>query len=250
MQLLFAFQAASPGSRAFDAIIIELVAISIHQIAVILFSLDTRGHRDDGISTWAPPKTDDGFWLFYPDGPYPTLFSHSWYEGHERYPNGLADAVGYWAESCIFGGVVQFDRRAREVAPDADPDTLYLHPDRRKGTYRIFKVLPEQRKDLLRFLTSDVEPPPPNILPILATDQHAQRIDPEESSATTGIFRDIWERTEIPGDKGDARLRTMWDTVDYVTLDDKTAATRRAKARRWRHDYPDDPDGYWRNFLE
>ena len=37
----------------------------------------------------------------------------------ERYPNGLADVVGYWAESQIFGNIVLFDRgeSEREVSP-------------------------------------------------------------------------------------------------------------------------------------
>jgi hypothetical protein len=155
--------------------------------------------------------------------------------------------VGYWAEDRIFGGVVQFDRRPKEKWPDADPDAVYLHPDRRRGTYRIFKIFPEQRRDLLHFLTSDSEPPPPNVLPILATNEHITRVDPEESSEATGIFRDIWERAEIPADSGDARLRTVWDSIDYPTLREKGEAIDRAKARQWRIECSDDPDGYWRD---
>lgn len=32
----------------------------------------------------------------------------------ERFHNGLADVVGYWAELRIFGGVVLFDRGETE----------------------------------------------------------------------------------------------------------------------------------------
>ena len=45
----------------------------------------------------------------------PTAFCNSSYEAVEQYPNGVADVVGYWAESRIFGGVVVFDRGETET---------------------------------------------------------------------------------------------------------------------------------------
>jgi hypothetical protein len=39
--------------------LIELVARSIHQIAVLIFKLDQSLHKEDGIIGWAPPKSDD-----------------------------------------------------------------------------------------------------------------------------------------------------------------------------------------------
>lgn len=46
--------------------------------------------------------------------PPPTLFWNGRYAEPSRYPNGLADVVGYWAETQIFGGVVLFDRGESE----------------------------------------------------------------------------------------------------------------------------------------
>lgn len=46
--------------------------------------------------------------------PPPTLFWNGKYVDSSRYPNGLADVVGYWAETQIFGGVVLFDRGESE----------------------------------------------------------------------------------------------------------------------------------------
>ncbi|KAI8228095.1 Aryl-alcohol dehydrogenase [Colletotrichum sp. SAR 10_86] len=40
-----------------------------------------------------------------------------------KYPEGIADMVGYWAESRIFGGVVLFDRRSPESASDVQDDS-------------------------------------------------------------------------------------------------------------------------------
>lgn len=45
----------------------------------------------------------------------PTAFSFGSYIAIEQYPNGVADAVGYWAEARIFGGVVVFDRGDSET---------------------------------------------------------------------------------------------------------------------------------------
>ena len=40
----------------------------------------------------------------------PTVFYHRAYLDWNQYPSGIADIVGYWAEWCLFGGVILFDR--------------------------------------------------------------------------------------------------------------------------------------------
>ncbi|ROW12575.1 hypothetical protein VMCG_00078 [Cytospora schulzeri] len=42
--------------------------------------------------------------------PPPTLFFNGRYVAYSQYPNGVADIVGYWAETETFGGVVVSDR--------------------------------------------------------------------------------------------------------------------------------------------
>ena len=37
-------------------------------------------------------------------------FYHTKYQEYERYPFGLLNVVGYWAEDRLFGGVLLFDR--------------------------------------------------------------------------------------------------------------------------------------------
>lgn len=46
--------------------------------------------------------------------PPPTLFWTGAYVDWSRYPNGLADMAGYWAEIQLFGGVILFDRGESE----------------------------------------------------------------------------------------------------------------------------------------
>lgn len=99
-QLVRRYLAASPGSKAFKAGLIELTAVSVHQIAVYIFKLDldVGSHKA----------------LLKVDNDAPTFFLHSQYKDIDQYPDGVADAVGYWAEAQIFGGVILFDRRQQD----------------------------------------------------------------------------------------------------------------------------------------
>jgi hypothetical protein len=207
--------------------------VAVHQIAAILFGLDTSVHKDDGITEWAPPISDSWFWKWYPEGPLPTLFRHHWYKDYDQYPGHVADMAGYWAEARILGGVVLFDRRKPETDPGADPDAVYFHSDRHGVTYRIYQLLPEERKALLDFLTAD-EPPSASPLPILGNQDNRIRVDPEEPIRTTGIYRDLWERKDLSPDAGDLRLRDVWDRNEYPTMSDFGASRRRGFDRKWR----------------
>ncbi|KAF5651749.1 hypothetical protein F25303_3953 [Fusarium sp. NRRL 25303] len=184
-RLLATFQAASPGSRSFNTRLIEIIAIAVNQIAAILYGLEEGLHKNDGVIEWAPPKSDKIWWAQCPNGPEPTMFFHPWYLSHDRYPKGVADLVGYWAESRILGGVVLFDRRQPVPGSSVDQDAVYIHPDRDDVTYRICRLTSEQKLQLLKFLTA--EEPGQIPLPILPDEKNDYRIDPEESPEETGI---------------------------------------------------------------
>ncbi|KAH6649497.1 hypothetical protein F5144DRAFT_588200 [Chaetomium tenue] len=241
-KLVHEYRGCAPGSRGFKSRLVEMVAVAVHQIAVILFELDTSLHKNDGVTEWAPPKSDSFYWSQHPNGPAPTLFHHEWYKDHEQYPRGVADMVGYWAEARILGGVVLFDRRRPDAVPCADtgtdfkvdPDAIFFHADREGVTYRIYQLLPEQRNALLNFLIA--EPPPPSPLPILASADNRIRVDPEEPIAQTGIYRDIWERKELPLTWGDSRSRDVMDTLNYPTNEDWIAAGHRSRMLRQRYE--------------
>lgn len=98
---------------------IELLAISCHDLATLLHEQYGEGlHK--GAHAWQPV-----IWSF-PRGatapvpvpqpePPPTVFFHGAYTAVDQYPKGVADMVGYWAESRLFGGVVLFDRGENET---------------------------------------------------------------------------------------------------------------------------------------
>ncbi|KFY33973.1 hypothetical protein V494_07154 [Pseudogymnoascus sp. VKM F-4513 (FW-928)] len=227
-KLLHTYQAASPGSRAFQTRLIELIAVAIHQIAVQMFKINSGLHEGDGIASWKLPKENTMFWRRNPDGPPPTLFQHRLYRDYDQYPEGVADGVGYWAEARILGGVVLFDRREPEAdpsiglehLPSIDPDAIYFHSHRKRCTYRIYRLLYSQKQQLLDFLLSEETPPASCPLPILGDDENRQRVDPEEPIQETGIYRDNWERKPPPWDRLDGRIRDVRDTLNYPTMDD------------------------------
>ena len=111
---------SAPGSRAFRIHLVELVVATIHELAVKIYEMDTGFHTSDSIASFEPPKDDFTFWTWNPSGAPPTLLRHQQYCDYDQYPNGIADGVGYWAESRIFGGVVLFDRRDPAINSDAD----------------------------------------------------------------------------------------------------------------------------------
>ncbi|KAI5865862.1 hypothetical protein GGS23DRAFT_357446 [Durotheca rogersii] len=234
-KLLHEYKISSPGSRAFQTRLIELAAVSIHQIAVQLYKLGTSFHKDDGIATWEPQKDHFLFWHYNPDGAPPTLFQHRQYRYYDQYPDGVADGVGYWAESRIFGGVVLFDRREPGSADDVDPEAVYLHPERKFSTYRIYRLLDSQKRKLSQFLLSEAPLPGTSPLPIFGDKNNRWRVDPEEPVETTGIYRDLWERKPLGKDDPDLRLRDVIDTIDYPAEDDLRQAQERAAIRRERN---------------
>lgn len=250
--LLNAFQAASPGSRAFKTRLIEILAVAIHQTAVLLYK-NNPDLADDSSSlvheehVWEPPKGPDSswdtWWDFHPRGPPPTLFHHPWYTNHNHCPDDAADVAGYWAESRIIGGVVLFDRSG------SDPEAVFVHPDRTQVTYRIAKLTDEQKAALVDFLTTkrsqamdleagngkehrcgSLEGKCP--LPILPDETNMHRVDPEEPISVTGVYRDAWEREMPPPEwMGDGRASDVRNPIDFPTQASQGEALGRLMAQ-------------------
>ena len=115
--------ASAPGSRAFQTALVELVVRVVHHISALLYQQGPVRKSDDPLYAWrpGPEQEDQSNSFFISDTSFPvTLFRHDWYVAYEDYTEKVADGVGYWAESRIFGGVVLFDRREPGSAPDVD----------------------------------------------------------------------------------------------------------------------------------
>lgn len=242
IQLLEAFQAAAPDSRAFQLRLIEVAAVAVHQIAVFLFKENLRVHdqhitdpRDsvDQLTLWRRPVTPQGDGSSSPVyrlEPWPTLFTHPQYCYYSQYPDGLADNVGYWAEDQIFGGVVLFDRSQPWNTPTADalpsPEpNFYLHPAREDCTRRLWQVKDEEQLALLGFLLSSApasfSQPANDPLPRLPTLEHRVRINPHYAMFRHKVYRNIWERPEPTEEDCYYWDRRPRDSIDYPELEDE-----------------------------
>lgn len=223
-QLVHTFQQAAPGSKMFETRLLELVAVAIHQFAVIVYHLDFRLHQgdiDSVINYLLPLKKPDDF---IPP-PRPTLFNHSAYLDHTMYPEGVADMVGYWAESRILGGVVLFDRETELKAPQLPPPNVYFHSSRLGATMLVYQLYDEQQQSILDFLlnrskesdkasASTVSCP----FPINQDLQNVVRVEPWCSLTMDHIFRDVWERKPYTGAEIRFWQRRPHSTVDYPGL--------------------------------
>lgn len=103
--------------------LLELVAVAVHDIAATLWSLDDGVHKHDELEAWRTSRLESEQLdeCERVNLPPHTWFWHYDYEDHKQYPKGVADIVGYWAETQIFRGVVLFDRG------ESDREVSYLN---------------------------------------------------------------------------------------------------------------------------
>ena len=226
-----AFQDAAPGTKMFNTRLIEMVAVSLHQFAVLLHQLEFRLHKGkdiDAVTNWMEPTPDYAakFENWQPWKPPPTIFNHPFYLDHDIYPDGIADMVGYWAEDHILGGVVVFDRRAEldehgefimTQEQQENLPNIYLHPCRNKVTMLVTQLLDHQQQALIDFLlaadsaTAKTSCP----LPILVDDRNRVRYKNEDAIIFHRIYRDVWERSPIDKEERKREGRRPQSTLDY-----------------------------------
>ncbi|KAI1271876.1 hypothetical protein F5Y07DRAFT_413172 [Xylaria sp. FL0933] len=213
IQLLQLFQSATPRSRRFQLRLLELVAVTLHQIAIYLFQNGPRLHdrhcsysqdpennsHIDAITSWKPPPS-----RWPGKEPWPTLFAHPAFTAHEQYPAGVADMVGYWAEDRILGGVALFDR-SKTWDDEIEEPNVYFQSSRPKRTYQIYQLTDKQQQELLRFLSLRLDhdsssrrgDEEDNFCPLPISFSHGENdnlVDPEFAVVRSKIYRDPWER--------------------------------------------------------
>lgn len=219
-QLVRDYQRTEPGSKAFNVNLVELVAVTLHQIGVLLFQLDFRMHQGDidSITNWKMPRVEG----LVDVPPRPTLFSHHADLDADIYPEGVADIVGYWSEDRILGGVEVFDRRAEDASSIEIPN-VYFHSCRRRQTHRVYQLRDDQQQTLFNFLlaASDSHDPEPSPLPILSDARNRVRVDSEFAITHHGIYRDIWERKPITKEERRALERRPKSDTDYPEVADE-----------------------------
>ncbi|EWG51091.1 hypothetical protein FVEG_10186 [Fusarium verticillioides 7600] len=203
LEKLNSYQKTEPSSRAFHLRLIEMTACAVHQIGVQLSQLEKWGRPPDDLCRF-PPK--------------PTMFIATQFTAHDRYPNGVDDMVGYWAENRILGGVALFDHS--QAWTGEDEPNVYFQCTRARVTFRVCQLLDIQQSALISFLLADPEDADTKCpLPILPTSEKRVRIDPGDAIPVKKVYRDIWERKLPPRRWRAPRLERPKSSLDYPELD-------------------------------
>ncbi|KAI0385590.1 hypothetical protein F5Y04DRAFT_246226 [Hypomontagnella monticulosa] len=225
-ELLQAYQFAPTSSRQYQLRLLELTAISLHQIAAYLFRKSACVHdlhhsAESGltikdITSWQPPPDN---WL--PVTPWPTLFTHPGFTAVGQYPDGEADLVGYWAEDRILGGVMLFERSQDWVNED-EPD-VYFQSSRSKRTYLVYQLLDEQQQGLLDFIRIPRSKSTPRScpIPLSCSTKNTVRIDPTDAGNVYKIYRHPWDILEQEKRSRFVRDRDVISSTDYPEVEDQ-----------------------------
>ncbi|KAF5622168.1 uncharacterized protein FTJAE_11029 [Fusarium tjaetaba] len=173
----------------------------------------TAGHDIESTIKWERPPDD---LCRFP--PKPTMFIATQFTAHDRYPNGVDDMVGYWAENRILGGVALFDHS--QAWTGGDEPNVYFQCTRARVTFRVCQLLDTQQSALISFLLADPEDSYTKCpLPILPTSDNRVRIDPGDAITVKKVYRDIWERKLPPRRWRAPRLERPKSSLDYPELD-------------------------------
>lgn len=140
------YQDAPPGSRENHLRLLETAAASVHALAGMTYM---SNHEDMDVKPPEPPgghfrqfHTTDGFYV---------NFYHTDYKRFERFPFGLLNVVGYWAEAELFGGVVLFERGEG----GSGITNAFIHPQRESSAFQLSERQLQDFADLSR--ASDVD---------------------------------------------------------------------------------------------
>lgn len=199
INVLQRYQNTPAGSRASKLPLVELVAITIHRLATLLYkSGNLLKERDLQENQLCWSSRDERL-------VYPTPFVLYEYANTAQYrEEGVAELPGYWAEDQIFGGVVLFDRGESGF----ECNSVWLHPFRKNLTHRICELTDDQLSDLLKFYASeqpaDWAIPP---LPIMVNKKNRRRVEYEIAIPEHNIYRDRWERMIQYQDLDDYQFR-------------------------------------------
>ena len=107
LQLVQKYQNAPLNTREHDLRLLEITAASINALAGVIY----LAFRPETELKPPKPSVNKVFdYSFARPIKRHVDFYHTSYEKYERYPFGLLNVVGYWAEDKLFGGVLLFDR--------------------------------------------------------------------------------------------------------------------------------------------
>ncbi|KAG8158653.1 hypothetical protein KVR01_011775 [Diaporthe batatas] len=221
-----AYQGTVVGTVAYQLRLLELVVIACHDIAGFLYQMDDGAHKHAEFETWHAEKLEsltrtieNPTQLRIQRSKYgpPTPFYRGGCWAWKRYPNGLADVAGYWAEYHIFGGTVLFDRGETEE----ECNGIYIY-----GTGDVFTIAPPSEKQFNELLDFILSPNPDHgrcPLPIRITKGNKWRWHPYDGMVKYHIYK---FRHDVP-EGARPRDHCVITTVDWPeSADEDTILTQ------------------------
>lgn len=124
-------QNTRPSSNNFKLHLLEIAVLTVHSLAATLY---TTSHPDINIY----PKER----LFTQHSHYAADLYHWLHRLATRYPYGLADVIGYWAETQIFGGVVLFEHENDQS--EGALLSAFIHSPRKRYLLPFSSLLPTE----------------------------------------------------------------------------------------------------------
>ncbi|KAI1977664.1 ADP-ribose diphosphatase [Ophidiomyces ophidiicola] len=180
------FQDSKVFSSFFNMHLLELVAIIIHEMSGNLFH---KFHPNG-----EPHTIDVNQKQFCPANS--VSLSTMCYTVSGRYPRGVLDVVGYWAETHIFGGVVVFDRGPNEGTRQCN--AAYIHPQYPSALFQ----LAEHQLDAFSRAGYPGNKEQSKLRLPFQCEPGARKIDGYTAFRDLNIYRDRYERRVDPIPRG------------------------------------------------
>jgi len=214
-KLVQRYQDSKAGSNESELLLLEIIAIAIHEIAILLFrdfshTSHTPEEREEALKQLPPGASRNRVML----KARPVDLYHSRYLNWEQYPTGVADMVGYWAEFQIFGGVILFDRG---VLGDENNSAFIDDP---LGSW-IIQLSPAEIHEF--FSTAQTSHSMPSESLPFQPDRYARRIDPADT-VSLHIYRNLYDRPLKPEPR---TWRTAMPYEQQIAVTDAYAKLRR-----------------------
>ncbi|KAG8156868.1 hypothetical protein KVR01_013281 [Diaporthe batatas] len=232
---LQAYQDAKCNSVAWKLRLIELVVVACHDIAIFLYKMDDGAHKHAEHEAWLAKQREKYLNKRSTKRmvlPPRSLFWHGMFRDHKRYPNGVAELAGYWAEGQIFGGAVMFDRGES----GEECNGMYIYNPVRYHTFA--PPTEEQFNQLVEFLVS---PDPDHSrcpIPIKVTPDNWWRWDPIPAMTEHNIFRN---RYEVPDEHYTRSRRQVITDLTWPESAEDAEAVERAARKAAGEPYDDLP---------
>ncbi|CAF9930845.1 MAG: hypothetical protein ALECFALPRED_004741 [Alectoria fallacina] len=169
--------------------LLEITAASVHALAGMTYA---SFHPDTDIK----PQEPRGGHLaaFYGTDQFYVDFYHDDYRLLEKYPSGLLNVVGYWAETQLFGGVVLFDRGDSGL----EINSAFVHPRDPKRFSRAYQLSSQQMarfSDLSNPHSAAQLPSAESVLPFTQeVDAHTERTWTWTNGRPVRIYKNDYDK--------------------------------------------------------